>query len=59
LPLKVQLVEKKLAFSNPKHGLDAGDSRGRTLESLESQHRADPQLHSPVVLFDQVTQLLR
>jgi hypothetical protein len=36
---------------------DAADRHGRRLESLESQHRPDPLLYSPMILLDHVVQV--
>src|ERR1700694_1366799 len=38
--------------------LDARDRYYRVIELLESQHRPDPLLHSPMVLFHQIVQVL-
>jgi hypothetical protein len=36
---------------------NAADRHGRGLESLESEHRPDPLLYSPVILLDHVVQV--
>src|SRR6202163_3256587 len=38
--------------------LDARDRYDRVVESLESQHRPDSLLHSPMVLLHQIVQVL-
>src|SRR5450432_3710662 len=38
--------------------LDSGDRYDRVVESLESQHRPDSLLHSPMILLHQVVQVL-
>src|ERR1700682_1447464 len=38
--------------------LDSGDRYDRVVESLESQHRPDSLLHSPMVLLYQIVQVL-
>src|SRR6266849_5931674 len=38
--------------------LDSGDRYQRAVESLESQHRPDSLLHSPMVLLHQIVQVL-
>ncbi|MGF6979881.1 hypothetical protein QFZ94_008398 [Paraburkholderia sp. JPY465] len=40
------------------HYLDAAENDPRTVEVLESQHRPGPAFDSPMVLFDNVVQVL-
>ena len=40
------------------HQLDAGDRDRRIMEPLEAKHHSDPLLDAPMVLLDQVVQML-
>jgi len=41
------------------HQLDAGDHNGRIPEPLEAEHHSDALLHAPMILLNQVVQVLR
>jgi hypothetical protein len=47
-----------LFLSDPVYQLDAADSDCCILELLESQHWINSLLHSPVILFNQVIEVL-
>ena len=48
-----------LAFADHVHGLNAGDERLRTVKVLETHHRPGDSLDRPVVLLDDVVEVLR
>src|SRR5215470_16192966 len=48
----------ELPFLDLLGQLDSRDRYHRVVESLESQHRPDSLFHSPMVLFDQIVQVL-
>jgi len=52
-------AESELTFANAVHQLDAGDRDCCVPEVLEAQHHSDALLHAPMVLPDQVVQVLR
>jgi hypothetical protein len=49
-----QWFKVELLFLDFLCQLNAADRHGRRLESLESEHRPDPLLYSPVILLDNV-----
>lgn len=49
----------ELAFTNAMHQRDAGNDDGGIPESFESEHDVDPGLEMPMVLLNQVIQVLR
>ena len=47
-----------LSFPNHMHDLDAGQSDARAPKTLETQHRFRDAFDGPVILFDNVVQVL-
>jgi hypothetical protein len=53
-----RLVDRlKTGLSDAVHEFDTSDRDRRTPKAFEAQHGTNPQLHVPVVLFDQVVQI--
>ena len=48
----------ELSLPDLVYQLDVADCDCRIVELLESEHWIDPLLHSPVILFDQVVEVL-
>src|SRR5215831_2551241 len=53
-----ELARLELALLDLLRQLDSANGDCRVVESLEPQHRPNPLFHSPVILFDQVVQVL-
>jgi hypothetical protein len=58
LLVSYQLSDFELILLNLFRKLNAGDRHRRSIESLESKHRADPLLNPAMVLFDDIVQVL-
>ncbi len=56
---KTKPTEAELPLTDPSQQFDPGYGDRRGFESFEPKHRADPRLHAPMVLLDQVVQVLR
>ena len=58
LPSDHELACLELPFLDLLRQLDSADRDHRIFESFEPEHRADPVFHAPMILFDQVIQVL-
>src|SRR6266481_798880 len=54
-----QTSQSELSLVDAMHQLDAGDRDRRIPEPLEAEHHRDAPLHAPMVLLNQVVQVLR
>jgi hypothetical protein len=54
-----QPCEVELIFANAMHQLDARYRNGRIPEAFEAEHCIDPGLDVPMILLDQIVQVLR
>jgi hypothetical protein len=50
-------LDVELTFVNLLHELNADENASRVQELLEAEHRPDAELHSPVILLDDVVQV--
>ena len=57
--LNAQTRQTELSLADAMHQLDAGDRDRRISESLEAWNHSNALLHAPMVLLNQVVQLLR
>src|SRR5258708_2819339 len=57
--LNGQTPQSELSLADAMHQLDAGDRDRRIPEPLEAEHHCNALLHAPMVLLDQVVQVLR
>jgi integrase/recombinase XerD len=57
--LDTQTSQSELSLADAMHQFDAGDRNRRGREALEAQHRGDSLFHAPMVLLDQIVQVLR
>src|SRR6266851_4269383 len=57
--LNAQTSQSELSLADAMHQLDAGDRDRRIPEPLEAEHHRDALLHAPMVLLNQVVQVLR
>src|SRR6267142_1976694 len=53
------MSQSKLSLPDAMQQLDAGDRDRRIPEPLEAEHHSDALLHAPMVLLNQVVQVLR
>jgi hypothetical protein len=57
--LDTQTSQSELSLADAMHQFDTGDRNRRGREALEAQHRGDSLFHAPMVLLDQIVQVLR
>src|SRR6266851_527479 len=57
--VNAQTSQSELSLADAMHQLDAGDRDRRIPEPLEAEHHRDALLHAPMVLLNQVVQVLR
>jgi hypothetical protein len=49
----------ELVFADAVESFDAGDSDFGSAKSLETEHRANPRLHSAMILLNDVIEIFR
>ena len=57
--LDTQTSQSELSLADAMHQFDTGDRNRRGREALEAQHRGNSLFHAPMVLLDQIVQVLR
>src|SRR5258708_24237649 len=56
--VNAQTSQSELSLADAMHQLDAGDRDRRIPEPLEAEHHSNALLHAPLVLLNQVVQVL-
>ena len=57
--MDTQTSQFELSLADAMHQFDAGDRNRCGREALEAQHRGNSLFHAPMVLLDQIVQVLR